>query len=96
MVMPARAADAKLVTDVLQRWAVGHSSAAAPPVLSEWRRPGFGVCSSLGINSGSWAGSPWPDPLGRRLCASCSGLLHVPVSHVLLFLVDVDLAIDSF
>ena len=27
--------------------------------------------------------------------ASCSGLLHVPVSHVLLFLVDVDLAIDS-
>ena len=27
--------------------------------------------------------------------ASYSGLLHVPVSHVLLFLVDVDLAIDS-
>ena len=48
------------------------------------------------INSGSWALlRPGPDPLGRRRCASCSGLLHVPVSHVLLFLVDVDLAIDS-
>ena len=50
----------------------------------------------LKINSGSWALlRPGPDPLGRRRCASCSGLLHVPVSHVLLFLVDVDLAIDS-
>ena len=51
-----------------------------------------GICK---LTAALWA----PFALGPTLSdggvASCSGLLHVPVSHVLLFLVDVDLAIDS-